>query len=133
MLSASDIYFKKDIEMPTEFNCYCISYDILNARSTSLLTLTTSWCKFKQRTPICNQSYLIFFESNFFWKLSAVREVIEKLEKREIDVLFVTPERLQTESFKNLVSKGMIPPVRIACIDEVHCLTEWSHNFRYPI
>jgi ATP-dependent DNA helicase Q4 len=55
---------------------------------------------------------------------------LQKLANNEIDVLFVTPERLQTESFRDLVRTGRIPPITLACIDEVHCLTEWSHNFR---
>ena len=27
-------------------------------------------------------------------------------------------------------SSDKLPPIFFACIDEVHCLSEWSHNFR---
>jgi ATP-dependent DNA helicase Q4 len=54
-----------------------------------------------------------------------------RLASNDIDVLFITPEKLSSDSFLQLVRSGDIPPVRFACIDEVHCISEWSHNFRY--
>ncbi|KAI8838092.1 hypothetical protein BC829DRAFT_436345 [Chytridium lagenaria] len=57
------------------------------------------------------------------------RAVWMKLEKGEIDVLFVSPERMQMEAFRKGVKEGDFH-VRFLCVDEVHCMTEWSHNFR---
>lgn len=54
---------------------------------------------------------------------------ISRLANGEAHVVFLSPEAivggvLDLEDLKNL------PPVGFVCIDEAHCLSEWSHNFR---
>ncbi|KAL5035021.1 hypothetical protein BDV3_004500 [Batrachochytrium dendrobatidis] len=61
---------------------------------------------------------------------SVTREIYKKLEFNELDIIFVAPERLQSASFVELIQTGKIMPIQIAYIDEAHCLSEWSHNFR---
>ncbi len=56
--------------------------------------------------------------------------VLEQLSQNKIDILFISPERLQSEVFLGLLKDGKIPPISFVCLDEVHCMSEWSHNFR---
>lgn len=48
-------------------------------------------------------------------------------------VLILSPETLVGAGMKgpaSLLQAIQLPPVAFACIDEVHCLSQWSHNFR---
>ncbi|XP_043924010.1 ATP-dependent DNA helicase Q4 [Protopterus annectens] len=58
---------------------------------------------------------------------------IEKVKEGKVHVLLLSPEALvgggQT-SYSCLPPADQLPPVAFACIDEAHCVSEWSHNFR---
>jgi ATP-dependent DNA helicase Q4 len=51
--------------------------------------------------------------------------VIEAVQEKKIKVLFVTPERLFMEDLAKFGRK-----ISMVCVDEIHCASEWSHNFR---
>lgn len=56
-----------------------------------------------------------------------VDEVREKWANGELQLLYVSPERIANESFRDLLKKH---GVSMIAIDEAHCISEWGHNFR---
>uniref|UniRef100_A0A182SMZ3 DNA 3'-5' helicase n=1 Tax=Anopheles maculatus TaxID=74869 RepID=A0A182SMZ3_9DIPT len=50
----------------------------------------------------------------------------------EVDILLISPEAVvsgeKSTGFGSLLRE--LPPIAFACIDEAHCVSQWSHNFR---
>lgn len=50
--------------------------------------------------------------------------LVQNLNQGKINILYLSPEAIINKKIKS------IPRLAFVCIDEVHCLSQWSHNFR---
>lgn len=64
--------------------------------------------------------------------ITAREKIIKKIENNEISVLLISPEAMVSGE-RGILGRALtqnFPPVAFVCIDEVHCVSQWSYNFR---
>ncbi|KAJ6642571.1 ATP-dependent DNA helicase Q4 [Pseudolycoriella hygida] len=59
-------------------------------------------------------------------------KIIQRIKQGTVDVLLISPEAIvageKSTGFGALLRD--LPPIAFVCIDEAHCISQWSHNFR---